>query len=367
MRTSRRWVEVIGGDGFGNPDSRKATMTVDDSPERDEVAELRRQRDLYEGVLVAQSEAGRGIVVVEGQRVRYADAQFCDMSGYAREELEAMPSLTRVLLEDEPDGSREGRIRQGAGAGCYETALRRKDGRRVNVEVASTLQGMGGWHRTVLLVRASPVHGRNGERTRLQARILEALGEAVVATDVQDRVTFWNEAAERLYGWTTAETMGKRSRDFLALEKVLDPADDTPAVDGGEQLRSGRFVARRKDGTTFPVQVTHTPVRDEWGKPVGTVSVSTNITERERVEAALRDSELRFRRSFEDAVIGMALLSPDGRYLQANRALCEIVGYTEDELLERTYRDVTHPDDLEHGLKINSALLRGEARSTSVE
>ncbi len=152
---------MIGDNGLKNARSRKVMVNAHDSREREEMADLRRQRDLYEGVLAAQGEAGRGTVVVDGHRVRYADAQFCAMSGYAREELEAMPSLAQVLLEYELGGGKGGRIRQGAGEGYYETALRRKDGRRVDVEVASKVQDTGGWHRTVLLVRDSPVHGRD--------------------------------------------------------------------------------------------------------------------------------------------------------------------------------------------------------------
>ena len=74
------------------------------------------------------------------------------------------------------------------------------------------------------------------------------------------------------------------------------------------------------------------------------------IAERRRAEASLRQTEDRFRNAFDNAPIGMALVSPEGRWLQVNHALCEITGYSERELLEITFQDITHPDDLDADL-----------------
>ena len=83
------------------------------------------------------------------------------------------------------------------------------------------------------------------------------------------------------------------------------------------------------------------------GRPVRVVGTVQDITERQRTEQALREAEERFRSSFENAPIGMALLSLDRRYLQVNRALCEMLGYAEKELLATTSPEITHPEDLE--------------------
>jgi PAS domain S-box-containing protein len=81
---------------------------------------------------------------------------------------------------------------------------------------------------------------------------------------------------------------------------------------------------------------------------------------RRRAEAALQESEERFRQSFDSAPIGMALVAPDGRWLKVNRALCEIIGYTETELLETSFQAITHPDDLEADLLYVEQMLAGE-------
>ena len=364
---SWRWVEAVGSNRLRDPNLRAISITARDVTDRKEAEYLRRQRDLLEGVISAQGGTARGILAEEDGRIRYANAAFCELSGYGREELEVMTALDELVPEEERPALVLHR-RRGAGDGSYlPTVLRRKDGRRVDVEVAFGASEAAGHHRTVALVREAVDRVLDGERVRLQARLLDALGEAVVATDVRGRVTFWNRAAERLYGWSAAETTGRQLRHFLALDELHEPADETVAGLSGGRAWSGTFVVRRKDGTSLPVQVTETPVHDEGDNVVGMVGVSTDVSEREEAVRALRQSELRFRRAFEDAGIGMALLKPDGRYLQANRALCEIVGYTEAELLDKTFREITHPDDLEQGLEINRIMLRGDARSTSIE
>src|SRR5215217_9157513 len=92
-----------------------------------------------------------------------------------------------------------------------------------------------------------------------------------------------------------------------------------------------------------------------------------DITERRRVEVALRESEQRFRRSFDDAAIGMALVGTDGRFLQTNRSLREILGYPEGELLGKTFQDITHPDDLDADLYHFDRILTGEMRTYQIE
>jgi PAS domain S-box-containing protein len=82
---------------------------------------------------------------------------------------------------------------------------------------------------------------------------------------------------------------------------------------------------------------------------------------------ALREAEERFRGAFEHAAIGMALVAPDGRWLRVNHAVCEIVGYNEQELLERSFQDITHPDDLDADVEAVRRMLAGEIRSYQID
>ncbi|WP_414526520.1 PAS domain S-box protein [Nodularia chucula] len=101
--------------------------------------------------------------------------------------------------------------------------------------------------------------------------------------------------------------------------------------------------------------------------PSGIFIIDRDIAYMNRIKAALRESEERFRRAYNDAAIGMALVAPDGRWLSVNSALCDIVGYSEAELLNITFQAITHSEDLDTDLNYVQRLLSGEIRSYQME
>ena len=105
----------------------------------------------------------------------------------------------------------------------------------------------------------------------------------------------------------------------------------------------------------------------EWeGKPAGMVFVE-DITARKLAEQTLRDSEARFRATFEQAAVGIAHVAPNGQFLRLNQRFCDIVGYAHDEMLALTFQDITHPDDLDADLERMRQLLSGQERTFVIE
>jgi PAS domain S-box-containing protein len=94
---------------------------------------------------------------------------------------------------------------------------------------------------------------------------------------------------------------------------------------------------------------------------------TADMIERAEAEAALRESEERFHATFDQAAVGIAEVSPEGRWMRVNQKLCDIVGYSREELLLKTFQDITHPDDLDVDLVYVRQMLAGEIKNYSLE
>ena len=114
-------------------------------------------------------------------------------------------------------------------------------------------------------------------------------------------------------------------------------------------------------------RITVSLVRGSAGEPLYFVAQIQDITPFKAAGAALRESEERFRRAFDHAPIGMSLVAEDGRFIQVNRALCDLVGYSEEELLGKTFHDITHPEDVANNLELFERLWAGEIDDYQLE
>jgi two-component system CheB/CheR fusion protein len=123
----------------------------------------------------------------------------------------------------------------------------------------------------------------------------------------------------------------------------------------------------RKDGSRVWVAIATSLVRGKSGEPRHFISVVQDISEAKRATAALRESEERFRRTFELAGSGVAHIATDRHFARVNRRLCEMLGYSEEELLRLTGRQLSHPDDVDVINAQRPSLYAGEIDAVRVE
>ncbi len=173
--------------------------------------------------------------------------------------------------------------------------------------------------------------------------------------------TGWSKRAiSQTYGKTRWELPGVDTshEDWVAHRALLDARQ--PFQD---------FVFRRFGNASEPryISVSGEPIFDEQGAFTGYRGIGSDITERVRRDNALAESEARFRTAFGSAPIGMAIVSLEGRWKEVNAPLCTMLGYSEAELMGRTFQDITHPDDLEADLVHVRQVLSGETRSFQME
>ncbi len=209
-------------------------------------------------------------------------------------------------------------------------------------------------------------------RARNEARQLAAIvtssNDAIISVGFDGVVKTWNPAAMRLFGYTEAESVG-RSIDEL----IIPEGGERERRDAYEEIRAGKHkhisetVRRSKDGRLVPVQIDASPVLDTDGRASSVSVIFRDITRDKQGERQLRESERRFKATFDNAAIGMAQVGPDGSWLNVNERLCQIVGYTSDELLLGAFQDITHPDDLAADLANVQRMLDGQCDSYSME
>ncbi|HVX39478.1 MAG TPA: PAS domain S-box protein [Gemmatimonadaceae bacterium] len=162
----------------------------------------------------------------------------------------------------------------------------------------------------------------------------------------------------------------------LAFSSLVDPEDREPI----DRMIETLFADRRSKVQRITYHVTtHTgEIRTidattgveryaEDGRPALIVGVAQDVTERAGLDEALRASEEMFRNAMTSAPFGMGLVNAEGRWLRVNRAFCDMLGYTEDELLRMTISDVTHPDDLPEDLEGLRRMFAGEISSFAME
>jgi len=208
------------------------------------------------------------------------------------------------------------------------------------------------------------------ERIRL---ILDSAAEAICGCDSEGICLFSNLAAARILGYDDpAELIGK---NMHALEHHTRkdgtpyPIEECPIYIGfqkNEDVHRDDEVYWRKDGTSFPVEFwSHIVVRE--GKTLGAVITFIDITERKQAESALRKSEERWRSVYENSAIGVALTDLNGRFLAVNRAYEKMLGYTEEELRQFTFLEITEEDYRDANWELINELLEGERQQFQVE
>ena len=178
--------------------------------------------------------------------------------------------------------------------------------------------------------------------------LLFAHVENMVCTlDLDGRFMSINPAGERVTGYSADELIGVTAAELVPPEHREAAIERFRRRLRGDSVETpDESVLLRRDGTRAPIEVTSTLVYD-GDRPAGVLAVIHDISEWKYAQEALLLSETRFRRAFESAAIGMALVAPDGRFLEVNDALCAIVGYSADQLVEKTFQEITHPADVD--------------------
>jgi PAS domain S-box-containing protein len=200
----------------------------------------------------------------------------------------------------------------------------------------------------------------------------------LVIDTIPQRV-FWKDLDLRYAGYNLAfaqdngvddpiSLVGKSDYDLARpIDAEIYRAADRKVLESGLPMLNYEEPLNSPDGSVWWVRTSKTLLRDPSGQIIGILGIFEDITAQRLMQIALRESEMRFRTAFEQAAVGMVHLNPQAVFVRVNRRFCKIVGYTEEELLARSFADITHPEDLNDNLANVKGLLNGESSSFSTE
>ncbi|MBV9817207.1 MAG: PAS domain S-box protein [Solirubrobacterales bacterium] len=237
----------------------------------------------------------------------------------------------------------------------------RRDGASLQLEVVF---GLLDEHQPRLVAFMLDISERKEAAARQQQfeAIVASSGDAIFSGPLDGTIESWNPAAERLYGYTADEMIGE------SVTRLLPGGSFDDVKPQRQALREGRSISleakeRHKDGRLVDVALTIAPLRDEMGEVSGVVSVVRDVGERIEAANRLAEAHERFAAAFRAASIGMALVAPDGRFLDVNPALCALLGRDSRTLRACTFSEITHPADLAEGVAQVQQALTGEIDS----
>jgi two-component system, chemotaxis family, CheB/CheR fusion protein len=224
-----------------------------------------------------------------------------------------------------------------------------------------------------VVLTITDISALDGARRRLAqlSAIVESSEDAILRKDLSGRIETWNQAAERLYGYSAEEAIGRDVRFLCTPEGARDVDDLLTAIRRGERIDHVTTMRVRKDGTPIDVSVTISPVLDEDGRVVAASAIARDIT---ALRTAQRDAEERQERiqqlldSTAEAIYGVDL---SGTCTFCNRACSRLLGYRDPaELIGRDLHEIVHRGQTasnRHDCRLTSAFRGGGAAHSSDE
>jgi PAS domain S-box-containing protein len=189
---------------------------------------------------------------------------------------------------------------------------------------------------------------KQAERTALLlGAIVDSSDDAIISKDLTGVITSWNKSAERLFGYTADEAIGRTVANLLIPEDRQDEEPDILArLQRDERVDHFETVRRRKDGTLFDISLTISPVKNAQGTIIGASKIARDISDRKRAEAELLASEARFRQLADSMPQIVWTARPDGYLDYYNERWYEFTGFARGTYGDASWEGILHPDDV---------------------
>jgi PAS domain S-box-containing protein len=235
----------------------------------------------------------------------------------------------------------------------YPLTARRPDGRMTDLAChASVYRGFSGDVLGVLTAGRDVTEQKKAfEAAQRLASIVEYSQDAIMSGSLDGEVMSWNPAAERLFGYSSEDIVGKSGSLLLPKDRAGEIRAVLEQVNAGQHVQEFETIRVRKDGTVFPISLTASPTRDADGVIIGVSVIYRDLTEQKRAEQAVEQDRDRLRATLDSLMDPHVLLEPvrdtagqivDFIFADANPAACEYAGKSYDELIGMRLPDLFH-------------------------
>ena len=270
--------------------------------------------------------------------------------GYTAEEVIGK-SVTILIPADRLDEEPMilGRLQRGDRVDHFETVRRRKDGTLVDISLTiSPVRDRNGEIIGASKIARDVTESRRGERARtLLSAIVDSSDDAIISKDLNGIITTWNQSAQRLFGYTAEEAVGRPVTMLMPPERIDEEPGILARIRKGERVDHFETIRRRKDGTLLDISLTISPVKDAQGTIIGASKIARDITSQKRIQAALAESEARFRELANSMPQIVWTADKEGRLDYFNERWHQFTGMDADAPAAAAFDAFLHPEDRE--------------------
>ncbi len=353
----------------------KATgfLTIhNDVTERRQMQEaLRESEELARGML---ESSATGIYLVQERLFQYVSPLFTEISGYSSSELIGTNPLEYVHPEDrEPVRKKAIENLKGRSSLPHEFRFIKKDGQPVwvlekvaSIEYGGKRAAIASFMDITEQKRSEAELAKSAEKLRI---IIESIGDMLFVTDLELNFVNVNDAAVRLLGYSKEEELIGKS----AVECIAEKDRSGVAVDMGKALatQSGvetiGYTLLTSDGKEIDAESNIDILRDCSGMVVGLIITARDVTERKRMQEAVRASEEKLRIMFESIHDGIVVTDPLGSIIEANEATASMTGYPREKLIGMSGLDLISPEYHQMSAEVMGKVLEGEQATGNLE
>jgi PAS domain S-box-containing protein len=339
-------------------------------------------RKQAEEALRESKERYRTLIQSVGEGIGFVDPeeQFA-FANAAAEDIFGMPpggllghSLREFTKAEQFGMIREQTDRRRAGEkGVYEIEINRPTGEKRNLLITAVPQSDSqGKFLGALGVFRDITDRKQAEEALLQARddwesTFDSLTDAVTIHDKNYDIIRANSSARRMLGLPLLGNLITNAKCFMCYHGTEKPPEGCPSCRSLVTEQPCSFELFEPHLNRY-LEIRAIPRFDTHHQCIGLVHVVRDITERKRVEEALKESEDRFRAVFEQAAVGVALLNTrTGQFVRVNQKYCDLVGYTMQEMLQKSLMDITFDQDIQENVDNNAQLMEGKSKELSFE